>query len=109
MQLAVTGTSHQVDLQQDTPLLRAPRDGLGIPASGTAAGSCSAPGLEHQVAHCGYCQSGQIIQALDLLGRNPDPTDAAIDAMMSGNLRRCATCPRIRAAIHSAATMIREV
>ncbi len=63
--------------------------------------------IAHQVAQCGYCQSGQIMQAVDLLQRNADPTDDDIDAAMSGNLCRCGTYPRIRAAIKSAATAMR--
>lgn len=59
--------------------------------------------VEHQVAQCGYCQSGQIMQAAALLDTNPSPTDADIDFVMSGNLCRCGTYPRIREAIHSAA------
>lgn len=59
--------------------------------------------IEHQVAQCGYCQSGQIMQATDLLAVNPAPTDEDIDKVMSGNLCRCGTYPRIREAIHSAA------
>jgi isoquinoline 1-oxidoreductase alpha subunit len=59
--------------------------------------------IDEQVAQCGYCQSGQIMQAVDLLAATPDPTDAEIDAAMSGNLCRCATYPRIRAAIRRAA------
>lgn len=62
----------------------------------------------HQVAQCGFCQSGQIMQALDLLSTNPTPTDADIDAAMSGNLCRCGTYTSIRAAIHDAARAIRE-
>ncbi|MDF1727936.1 MAG: (2Fe-2S)-binding protein [Sulfitobacter sp.] len=62
--------------------------------------------IEHQVAQCGYCQSGQIMQAASLLELNPEPSDAQIDAAMSGNLCRCATYPRIRAAIHSAASAL---
>ena len=65
--------------------------------------------VEHQVAQCGYCQSGQIMQAADLLQSTPDPTDDDIDAVMSGNLCRCGTYPRIRAAIKSAATKLQEV
>ena len=65
--------------------------------------------IEHQVAQCGYCQSGQILQAADLLARNPEPTDEDIDAAMSGNLCRCGTYPRSRAAVHSAASAMREV
>ena len=64
--------------------------------------------IDHQVAQCGYCQSGQIMQAADLLARNPAPSDDDIDAAMSGNLCRCGTYPRIRAAIHAAATAMRE-
>ena len=55
------------------------------------------------VAQCGYCQAGQLMSAAALLRRTPKPTDAEIDAAMSGNLCRCATYPRIRAAIHRAA------
>ena len=64
--------------------------------------------IDHQVAQCGYCQSGQIMQAADLLARNPSPTDADIDDAMEGNLCRCGTYPRIRAAIHTAAAKIAE-
>jgi isoquinoline 1-oxidoreductase alpha subunit len=56
-----------------------------------------------QVPQCGYCQSGQIMSAAALLAKNASPTDADIDAAMSGNICRCATYSRIRAAIHSAA------
>jgi len=59
--------------------------------------------IEHQVAQCGYCQSGQIMQASDLLSTTPNPTDAEIDDAMSGNLCRCGTYPRIRDAVKSAA------
>lgn len=59
--------------------------------------------VEHQVAQCGYCQSGQIMQAAALLDTNPSPTDEDIDFVMSGNLCRCGTYPRIREAIHAAA------
>ncbi len=55
------------------------------------------------VPQCGYCQSGQIMSAVALLNEKPKPTDADIDAAMSGNICRCGTYPRIRAAIHSAA------
>ena len=59
--------------------------------------------IEHQVPQCGYCQTGQIMQAVSLLQRNSKPTDEIIDEVMSGNLCRCGTYPRIRAAIHAAA------
>jgi len=55
------------------------------------------------VVQCGYCQSGQIMSAVALLSKNRKPTDADIDAAMSGNACRCATYVRIRAAIHEAA------
>jgi isoquinoline 1-oxidoreductase alpha subunit len=55
------------------------------------------------VPQCGYCQSGQIMAAVALLDAKPKPTDADIDAAMSGNICRCGTYPRIRAAIHQAA------
>jgi len=58
---------------------------------------------ELNVAQCGYCQSGQIMSAVALLERNPDPTDEDIDAAMSGNICRCGTYTRIRKAIHRAA------
>jgi isoquinoline 1-oxidoreductase alpha subunit len=60
-----------------------------------------------QVPQCGYCQSGQVMSATALLEKNAAPTDADIDAAMSGNICRCATYPRIRAAIHSAAQSIK--
>ncbi|HXY96997.1 MAG TPA: (2Fe-2S)-binding protein [Steroidobacteraceae bacterium] len=58
------------------------------------------------VPQCGYCQSGQIMSAAALLGSNPQPSDADIDAAMSGNICRCATYVRIRAAIHEAAARL---
>lgn len=58
--------------------------------------------LEHQVAQCGYCQAGQIMSAVALLESVPEPTDADIDEAMGGNLCRCGTYPRIRAAIRRA-------
>jgi isoquinoline 1-oxidoreductase subunit alpha len=59
--------------------------------------------IQHDVAQCGYCQSGQIMTAAALLKRVPKPTDADIDAAMAGNLCRCGTYLRIRKAIKSAA------
>ena len=56
------------------------------------------------VPQCGYCQSGQIMSAAALLAANPKPSDADIDGAMAGNICRCGTYPRIRAAIHKAAT-----
>lgn len=64
--------------------------------------------LEYDVAQCGYCQSGQIMAAVDLLERYPQPTDADIDANMSSMLCRCGTYVRIRKAIHRAAEIARS-
>jgi aerobic-type carbon monoxide dehydrogenase small subunit (CoxS/CutS family) len=61
--------------------------------------------VELDVPQCGYCQSGQIMSAAALLRSNPRPTDADIDAAMSGNLCRCGTYARIRRAIHRAAEL----
>ena len=58
---------------------------------------------EVDVVQCGYCQSGQVMAACALLAKTPQPTDAEIDQAMAGNLCRCGTYPRIRAAIHLAA------
>jgi isoquinoline 1-oxidoreductase subunit alpha len=63
--------------------------------------------IEEDVPQCGYCQSGQIMSAMTLLTRHPEPTDAEIDAEMAGNLCRCGTYDRIRRAIHRAAGLIR--
>ena len=59
--------------------------------------------IAHDVPQCGYCQSGQIMSAAALLTAKPNPTDSDIDQAMSGNICRCGTYPRIRAAIHTAA------
>ena len=150
MELTVNGTVHEVDVEDDMPLLWVLRDVLGITGpkygcgiaqcgactvhvDGLAVRSCQlraadvngnvttieglgtpealhvvqAAWVEHQVAQCGYCQSGQIMQAASFLDLNPDPTDDQIDAAMSGNLCRCGTYPRIRAAVHSAAARLR--
>ena len=59
--------------------------------------------VSHDVAQCGYCQTGQIMQAASLLARTPSPTDQDIDRAMTGNICRCGTYQRIRAAIKTAA------
>jgi len=69
--------------------------------------SVQAEWVKLQVPQCGYCQSGQIMSATALLTQNPTPTDADIDAAMSGNICRCATYSRIRAAIHAAAASLK--
>lgn len=81
-------------------------EGLGTP---DALHALQAAWIDHQVAQCGYCQSGQIMQAAALLSGTPAPTDAEIDAAMEGNLCRCGTYPRIRAAIHDAARRLQGV
>ncbi|NGO65379.1 (2Fe-2S)-binding protein [Rhizobium daejeonense] len=75
-------------------------DGL---ASGDTLHAVQQAWIDEQVAQCGYCQAGQIMNAVALLETNPSPTDEDIDTAMSGNLCRCGTYPRIRAAIHRAA------
>ena len=64
--------------------------------------------LEVDVPQCGYCQSGQIMSAIALLAKNKNPSDADIDAAMSGNICRCGTYSQIRAAIHVAANLTRR-
>ena len=151
MKLTVNGTEHEVDVEQDMPLLWVLRDELGItgPKYGCGIAQCGActvhvdgvavrscqlaaadvdgeittiEGLgtpdamhavqaawdKHQVAQCGYCQSGQMMQAASFLDLNSDPTDNQIDAAMSGNLCRCGTYVRIRAAVKTAATTLKE-
>ncbi|KIC42044.1 isoquinoline 1-oxidoreductase [Ruegeria sp. ANG-R] len=80
-------------------------EGLGTP---DAMATIQKAWVDHQVAQCGYCQSGQIMQAAALLAENPSPTDEDIDDAMQGNLCRCGTYPRIRAAIHDAASKLKE-
>lgn len=75
-------------------------EGLGTP---DAMHALQDAWVKHQVAQCGYCQSGQIMQAASLLAEVPNPSDDEIDEAMQGNLCRCGTYPRIRAAIHDAA------
>jgi isoquinoline 1-oxidoreductase alpha subunit len=149
MKLIVNGKTHEVDVEDDMPLLWVLRDELGItgPKYGCGIAQCGActvhvdgisvrscqlaaadvdgeittieglgnplalhavqeAWMEHQVAQCGYCQSGQIMQAASFLALNPAPTDDQIDAAMSGNLCRCGTYPRIRAAVQTAASRL---
>ncbi len=78
-------------------------EGLGTPSSLHVVQEAW---IEHQVAQCGYCQSGQIMQAASLLDKNSNPTDEDIDLAMSGNLCRCGTYPRIKAAIKKASKQL---
>ena len=80
-------------------------EGLGTP---TALHVVQQAWVDHQVAQCGYCQSGQIMQASALLQENSNPSDDDIDEWMNGNLCRCGTYPCIRAAIKSAATKMKD-
>jgi isoquinoline 1-oxidoreductase alpha subunit len=144
--LKVNGTTHTVDVDDDTPLLWAIRDNIGLTGTkfgcgvaqcgactvfidGQALRSCVTPvsavgtseittieglagkeadavqaaWIARDVPQCGYCQSGQVMSAIALLKENKKPTDRDIDLAMNGNLCRCATYVRIRAAIHDAA------
>jgi isoquinoline 1-oxidoreductase subunit alpha len=152
MKLTVNGKTHEVDVEDDMPLLWVLRDELAITGpkygcgiaqcgactvheDGVAVRSCQlaagdvtgeittieglgAPNALHavqeawidlQVAQCGYCQAGQIMQAASFLDLNSEPTDDQIDAAMSGNLCRCGSYPRIREAVKTAATKLRAV
>lgn len=80
-------------------------EGLGTPE---APHPVQAAWIETQVAQCGYCQSGQIMQAASFLALNPAPSDSEIDAAMSGNLCRCGTYPRMREAIKTAMTNLKD-
>lgn len=91
--LAINGAARKVDVDPAMPLLWVLRDELDL--KGTKFG-CG-------VAQCGYCQAGQIMAATALLSAKPKPTDADIDGAMDGNMCRCATYTRIRAAIKEAA------
>jgi len=144
--LKVNGTTHTVDVDDDTPLLWAIRDNIGLTGTkfgcgvaqcgactvfidGQALRSCVTPvsavgtseittieglagkeadavqaaWIARDVPQCGYCQSGQVMSAIALLKENKKPSDRDIDLAMNGNICRCATYVRIRAAIHDAA------
>jgi len=78
-------------------------EGVGTDRIGAAV---QAAWIRHDVAQCGYCQSGQVMSATALLARVKKPTDAQIDEALAGNLCRCGTYQRIRAAIHDAAASL---
>ena len=150
-ELMINGKVQQVNVEEDTPLLWAIRDTVGLTGTKYGCGiqQCGActvligkrpvrscgitvgevagkdittiEGLspdsrhpvqmawvEEQVPQCGYCQSGQIMAAVSLLERKPNPTDQEIDRGML-NLCRCGTYPRVRKAIHRAAELLKEV
>lgn len=73
---------------------------------GTAADAVRQAWRELDVVQCGFCQTGQIMQAIDLLEKDPSPSDEMIDAVMGGNACRCATYKRIRAGIHRASEIL---
>jgi isoquinoline 1-oxidoreductase alpha subunit len=145
IQLTINGSTHQLDIDPQMPLLWAIRDSVGLTGTkygcgmalcgactlhvdGGAVRSCTLPvsaaegkrittieGLDSatarqvqaawerlDVVQCGYCQSGQIMSAVALLSSNPQPSDENIHAAMSGNICRCSTYVRIRAAIREA-------
>jgi isoquinoline 1-oxidoreductase subunit alpha len=150
-ELKINGKNRLVDVEEDTPLLWAIRDTVGLTGTKYGCGiqQCGActvligkrpvrscgitvgevvgkdittieglsedskhpvqlAWIEEQVPQCGYCQSGQIMAAVSLLERKPNPTDQEIDRGML-NLCRCGTYPRIRKAIHRASDLIKEV
>jgi isoquinoline 1-oxidoreductase alpha subunit len=143
--LQINGTSRQVEVDPNTPLLWVLRDHLQLVGTkfgcgmaqcgactihldGTAARSCSLPissvgtssittieglsengdhpvqqaWIEHDVPQCGYCQAGQIMTAAAFLKENPSPSDEEIEAAMNGNICRCGTYLRIKAAVKTA-------
>jgi isoquinoline 1-oxidoreductase alpha subunit len=152
MELTINGETLQVTAADDTPLLWALRDHLGMTGTkfgcgmglcgactvhvdGEAVRSCVTPisaatgkqivtiegvgatpagrtlqemWVALNVPQCGYCQPGQIMSAAALLRSNPKPSDADIDAAMQGNICRCGTYPRIRAAIRQGAEQLGE-
>ena len=79
-------------------------EGLGRPG---ALHAVQQAWIEHQVAQCGYCQSGQMMAAAAFLASEPNPGDEQIDQAMSGNLCRCSTYPRIRQAVKAAAANLK--
>src|SRR5262244_2539566 len=131
--LTVNGKQQQLDVPPEMPLLWALRGACTVHLDGAPTRSCITPvsavvgkkvttieGLSDRGDHpvqkawmdvdvpqCGFCQSGQIMSAAALLARKPSPTDKDIDDAMSGNICRCGTYQRIRAAIHKAAALKR--
>ena len=81
-------------------------EGIGKTSRARVAEAVHAAWIEHDVVQCGYCQPGQVMSAIALLTHNPRPSDAQIDEAMDGNLCRCGTYQRIRAAIHGAAAAL---
>jgi isoquinoline 1-oxidoreductase subunit alpha len=110
IELVVNQTRRRIDGDPATPLLWYLRDELGLMGTrfGCGAGLCGCctvhVGKDAVRSWCGYCQSGQIMQAAALLQAKPDPSASDIDSAMAGNLCRGGTYPRIRAAIKQVAS-----
>jgi isoquinoline 1-oxidoreductase alpha subunit len=117
IRFTVNGERLETNVSPDTPLLWFLRDNLSLTGTkfgcgialcgactvhvdGEAVRSCATPAED--VVQCGYCQSGQIMSATALLAKNKTPSDSDIDAAMSGNICRCGTYNRVRAAIKTA-------
>jgi isoquinoline 1-oxidoreductase alpha subunit len=83
-------------------------EGINATTQGPVARAVQAAWIEKDVVQCGYCQSGQVMAATALLGKNKAPTDADIDAAMSGNICRCGTYQRVREAIKAAAGSLKK-
>ena len=83
-------------------------EGISNTSQGATAKAVKAAWVDKDVVQCGYCQSGQIMSAVALLQRNKSPSDADIDAAMSGNICRCGTYQRMREAIKSAAASLKK-
>ena len=83
-------------------------EGIYNTSQGATAKAVRAAWVDKDVVQCGYCQSGQVMSAVALLQRNKAPTDADIDAAMSGNICRCGTYQRVREAIKSAAATLKK-
>jgi isoquinoline 1-oxidoreductase subunit alpha len=82
-------------------------EGISSTSQAPVAKAVKAAWIDKDVVQCGYCQSGQIMSAVALLGKNKSPSDADIDAAMSGNICRCGTYQRVREAIKSAAASLK--
>jgi len=83
-------------------------EGISSTSQGATARAVKVAWVEKDVVQCGYCQSGQVMSAVALLQRNKSPSDADIDAAMSGNICRCGTYQRMREAIKSAAASLKK-
>ena len=83
-------------------------EGISETSQGPTARAVKAAWIDKDVVQCGYCQSGQVMSAVALLQKNKAPTDADIDAAMSGNICRCGTYQRVREAIKSAAASLKK-